>query len=477
MNWRKFAVPFLAAFFGGVVVMFADYYIYKDKYVRFANSPQTETKLVSLATVPTELDFTGIAEKAVEAVVHVKTIYQNEASYGNPLLDYFFGGGNHYSQQPTMSTGSGVIIADNGYIITNNHVIDNSDKIVVVLNDKREFDAKLIGTDPNTDIALLKIEEKNLPFLKQGNSDILKVGEWVLAVGNPFNLTSTVTAGIVSAKGRKINVNENRSTIESFIQTDAAVNPGNSGGALINTNGEVIGINTAIASKTGSFVGYSFAVPIELAMKVVKDLIEFGEVQRAVLGVSITDIDAEAAKNLGLSKIEGVLVQDVVDGGSADKAGLKGGDIILKINSIAIKSVAELQEQIGRYRPGQKVDITINKDGKISLASVTLQNAQGTTSLMKSSAMSALGASFEPVSRAEKQYLGLKNGVKISKLKDGKLLRAGVHEAFIITQVNRQPVASPEELMVILSKSKGAVMIGGVYPNGMTAYYSFVMNN
>lgn len=317
------------------------------------------------------VDFTEAAERSVEAVVHVKTKYYQQ-QYVDPFYQFFFGRPQQSQQPSAMASGSGVILSDDGYIVTNNHVIEGAHDIEVVLNDKRTFPAQLIGRDPNTDLALLKIEAKGLPVISIGNSDDLKVGEWVLAVGNPFNLTSTVTAGIVSAKARSINILQADMKIESFIQTDAAVNPGNSGGALVNTKGELVGINTAIASQTGSYAGYAFAIPTAIMQKVVGDLRQFGSVQRALLGIRMMDINQEVKDHFGLDSMEGVYVAEVVGGTAADKAGMKSGDVIVQVDGRSINSSNQLQEQIGRKNPGDQIVVLVRRGNRSITLEVTL---------------------------------------------------------------------------------------------------------
>ena len=333
-----------------------------------------------------DTDFTTAAQLSVNAVVHVKTNYtdKKQSSVIDPFLEFFFGL-PHYQERPQpqqQGFGSGVIISNDGYIVTNNHVIDRADMIQVVLNDKRTYTAQLVGTDPTTDIALLKIEADSLPTITFGDSDMLKVGEWVLAVGNPFNLTSTVTAGIVSAKARNINILNAAMKIESFIQTDAAVNPGNSGGALVNTQGRLVGINTAIASETGSYAGSAFAVPTSIVQKVVEDLKQHGTVQRAILGVQIADITDRLAKDRNIHTLAGVYVNSVMELSAAHMAGITEGDIITHVNNSPIKTVAELQEQIGRHRPGDEITITLLRNNTSITLPVTLQNRQGTTEIL-----------------------------------------------------------------------------------------------
>ncbi len=423
------------------------------------------------------IDLTEAAQKSVDAVVHVKTMSSRQnQSFSNPFFDFFFGSPNNgVERNPVLSTGSGVIITNDGFIVTNNHVIENSDKIEVTLNDKRTFEAKLIGTDPSTDIALLKIEGNKFSCLPFGSSDSAKVGEWVLAVGNPFNLTSTVTAGIISAKARNINIINKRYGIESFIQTDAAVNPGNSGGALVNSKGELIGINTAIASQTGTFTGYSFAIPISIVQKVVSDLIEFGEVQRAILGIVSSDINSQLAEKFNLKVLDGVLVQQVEDGSPASRAEIVSGDVITHIGAVQVKTLSEFQDHLIRFRPGQEISLTINRNGKTIEKKTVLQNRLGSTSIIKrTDVMNLLGAVFQPVNKNDAKSLGIKGGLQIVELEKGKLLNAGIRNGFIITFVNGQSITKVEDLSVAIKKtSNGGVYIEGIYPNGMRAYYAF----
>lgn len=431
------------------------------------NKEQTIAKYVGNYPAQENTDFTFAAENAVHAVVHIKTTYagQNE----NPMYQFLYG----RSPEPFMGSGSGVIISKDGYIVTNNHVIEQSNNIEVVLNDKRSFKAKIVGADPITDLALLKINANDLTTIPFGNSDDLRIGEWVLAVGNPFNLTSTVTAGIVSAKARDININRNKYSIESFIQTDAAVNPGNSGGALVNTKGELVGINAAIASKTGSYSGYSFAIPVSIVEKIVADLKEFGVAQRALLGVSIYDVNAEIAKKFDLDKIEGVYVTGLLEGGSAEKSGIQEGDVLLKINDTPINKVAELQEQVSKYRPGNKVTVTLKRDGKIRDMQITLQNQRGTTKVIGTDVQSLLGAAFEKASKKEKETFGINGGVKVTELYPGKLRKAGVRKNYIIISINRVPISTIDDIDKALKNANGGVYIKGIYPSGIVEYYAF----
>ncbi|MDR1865093.1 MAG: Do family serine endopeptidase [Bacteroidales bacterium] len=422
-------------------------------------------------------DFTYAADRAVHCVVHVKvkTMQNVYSGSGNPLYDFFYGY-REFKQIPREGFGSGVIISDDGYIITNNHVIDTSDEIEVTLNDKRVFTATVVGADPTTDVALLKIEETGLPFLTYGDSETLRVGEWVLAVGNPLNLTSTVTAGIVSAKARQLGMSSGRMEIESFIQTDAAVNPGNSGGALVNTRGELVGINTAIISQSGMYSGNSFAVPVSIAKKVVADLKEYGSVQRAMLGIHYEAVTAENAKKYGIDKIEGIYVVEVLENGAAAEAGIKEGDIIKAINGVAVNTSSEVQEQMSKYRPNDRIEVSVARDKKLQQIKVTLRNIDGNTQIIKNNdALDILGAKFEEVTDRDKRNLRIKSGVKVKEVGNGKLKNAGVRNGFIITGINDRPVNSVGDIREILGgiKNEGRVMIDGIYPNGRVAYYGF----
>ncbi len=482
MKTQRFIVPILSAIVGGLVAVFVFSSIQKPNepatIVKYSN--QTPAQLAAFTTSTGErTDFSYAAEMTVHAVVHVKTSFMRESSgfsSGNPFFDYFFGPNFRPQPEPVMSSGSGVIISNDGYIITNNHVIDRAEKIEVVLNDRRTFEAKVIGRDPSTDLAVLKIEGTNFPFLTFGNSDNLKIGEWVLAIGNPFNLTSTVTAGIVSAKARNINILNDQYAIESFIQTDAAVNPGNSGGAMVNLNGELVGINTAIASRTGSFTGYSFAVPTSIAQKVAKDIIEFGEVQRAMLGVGLLPVEAETAKKYNIKDLNGVIIGSVTEGGAAADIGLKEGDVILEINGVPINSISQLQEQISRYRPNDKVELLINRNNNKKQFTAVLRNRKGGFEIVRTNEiLKALGADFKDVDNNLRRRLGINGGAQIIKISEGKLKEAGIRENFIITKVNRNPVNSVTELAKQIDNISGAVLIEGVYPNGTVAYFAIGM--
>ena len=417
---------------------------------------------------------------SINSVVHIKTKTEVRRQ-SDPLFEFFYGRPQQLSPKEIQSSGSGVLISNDGYIVTNNHVVEGANEIEIILNNKKSYTAEIIGRDPNTDIALLKIESRDLPYIQYGNSNNLKIGEWVLAVGNPFNLTSTVTAGIVSAKGRDINILKNNpytgvTPIESFIQTDAAVNPGNSGGALVNTNGELIGINTAIQSNTGSYTGYSFAIPVNIVKKVIRDLKEFGSVQRAFIGVSIANIDEELARKLEVSDLNGVYVNGVTKNGSAAKAGIKNGDIIKKIGNKTISDVPDLQEQIGQFRPGDKISISLLRNNKEIDISLTLKNLNGDEEIInniENEVIKVLGAKFSELNKKELNDLNLTNGVKIDQLFNGKLRSIGINEGFIITKINHQSINSIKDISTALANIKGGVLLEGVYENGRREYYGF----
>jgi len=425
------------------------------------------------------LDFTVAAERTVNAVVHVRTQTELDPMY-NPWMEFF---GHEDEPQIQQGSGSGVIISPNGYIVTNNHVIDGAQDIMINLNDNRSYEAEIIGVDPATDLALLKVDADNLPTVSFGNSEELDIGEWVLAVGNPFDLTSTVTAGIVSAKARNINllrpdVDRKIFPIESFIQTDAAVNPGNSGGALVDTNGNLVGINTAIASRTGSYSGYSFAIPVSIVEKVTRDLMEFGDVQRAFIGVRINDINEELATELGLKEVAGVYVDALIENGAASDAGIQPGDVIVKVGKTEVGNVPELQEQVSRYRPGDELGIEVLRDGNSKNLFLTLRDRDGGTELGKVAEKKVariLGAQLVDVSSSETAALGIQGGAKVTSLESGKFSASGIEKGFIITKVDGQKIYDADDVTSILKSKSGGVLIEGVYPNGDKAYYGFGM--
>ena len=441
--------------------------------------------LTNLMTSEGYPDFTEAAERSVDGVVHVKTKTLSRQQYINPF-DFFFGFGDRAPSQPReqVGFGSGVIISKDGYIITNNHVVENANEVLVSLNDNREFTAKVVGNDPQSDLALLKIEGDDFPYLTFGNSDALKVGEWVLAVGNPFNLTSTVTAGIVSAKNRG---NVMGGGLQSFIQVDAAVNPGNSGGALVNTRGELVGINTAIYSQTGNFAGYAFAIPISIAGKIAADIKEYGTVQRAYLGIQVQNIegvrreDPERAREL--SQIRGVLVDDFSDRSAAKAAGMAKGDVITAINNAPINSFPELQVQLNRYRPGDKVNVTVDRNGKTHNFSIELKNDEGNTDISRVvNPLDRLGAKFAPISEEKKSELGISSGLEVESVdSDGLFRKEGINKGFIILRINNTPVNNENDLNAIVASTQNrqdkVLLVAGFYPNGRTQYIAIDLSS
>lgn len=453
------------------------------------------------------LDFTRAAEQTVNGVVSVKNYatprYGRQGGGGgffeDPFFDFFFGpqqrqqprrqergnGSDDESSQVQQGLGSGVIITSDGYIVTNNHVVDGADRLEVTLNDNRSFNATLVGADPSTDLALIKIDAKDLPVIPMGDSDQLKVGEWVLAVGNPFGFTSTVTTGIVSAKARSISASTRSPRggmgIESYIQTDAAVNPGNSGGALVNLKGELVGINTAIYSQTGNYAGYSFAVPTSLVKKVVGDIREFGAVQRAVLGVSIADLTSKLAKDEEITAVsEGVYVNEVNDRSAALEAGIQKGDVIVAVADVPVKNVAQLQEQVSRHRPGDKVSVKLIRNNKEKTLSVTLRNTRGNTTMVStSSALADLGCAFLPLNDDDRKELGITSGgVKVTGIKAGPFKEAGVKDGFVILKINDVKVGSVDDVERVFkaineaSNSDRVMFLTGLYPTGRPGYYA-----
>ena len=435
-----------------------------------------------------ELDFSAVAEKVTPAVVSIMAKVEVRGGTLPQTIDPFreFFGDRFFGQpmQPdrgqqerfSTSTGSGVIISKEGYIVTNNHVVAGAKELEVTLTDKRSFKAKVIGTDPSTDLAVIQIRENNLPILQFGNSDLTKVGSWVLAVGNPYNLSSTVTAGVVSAKGRNLRIVKDQSPIESFIQTDAAINPGNSGGALVNVSGDLVGINTAISSPTGSFSGYGFAVPSNLVMKVVEDIIKYGAVQRGYLGILISDMDSKKADANDIDFIQGIYVDSILSESAAKDAGVKKGDIIIKVDGKEVKNVGELQERIGRHRPGEVVNLTVNRNGKEQILPVTLKNKDGKTEVIKKEdrdVAAMLGAEFEDLSEKDRKKAAVEYGVKVTKVHSGGKMniQSDIEAGFIITKIDKQPVKSVKELKKMLHNRQGGVMIEGVYPGDPDVKY------
>ena len=433
------------------------------------------------------VDLTDAAEKTVHAVVHIKSTVKSRTQVVQEMPDifeYFFGNGmprqREIQSRPQVGYGSGVILSKDGYIVTNYHVIENADQIDVTLNDNRIFQATVVGMDPNTDLALIKIDGDEFPYIPMGNSEDLKLGEWVLAVGNPFNLTSTVTAGVVSAKARKIGVYESRESIESFIQTDAAINMGNSGGALVNVRGELIGINAALESPTGTYAGYGFAIPTTIVGKVVADLKEFGTVQRALLGIMGGDVSEmlklEENKDKDFGTLDGVYVSDVTDGGGALAAGIESGDVIIAINGKKVKTMTELQEVIAQHRPGDKIRVTLLSNKKEKEVTVELKNSQGNTEVVKDRKMDMLGAAFEEVSEQTRKQLNIGYGLQVSGVNTGKFQKAGIQRGFIILKVNNVQIRSEKDLETVFNEAvkspEQVLFITGMYPSGRRANFA-----
>lgn len=483
---KQFSSMLFVALLSGIfsVLFFQKFSISTSQQLANLNNQQQNTVkpiFSNLAVKEVGLtNFEYAAEISTNAVVHIKTeaVYPQQI---DPLYEFFYG--RSFKQQPQViqGAGSGVILSEDGYIVTNNHVIDRTSTINVTLNNKKTYKAELIGTDPSTDIALLKIDAKDLPSVSFGNSNELNVGQWVLAVGNPFNLTSTVTAGIISAKARNINILSGNTTnglspIESFIQTDAAVNPGNSGGALVNASGELIGINTAIQSNTGSYTGYSFAIPSNIVQKVVNDLKEYGTVQRAFIGVSIQNVDEKIAKELALNDFSGVYVNGVTKNVSASKTGIKMGDIIKMIGNKKIADVPELQEQISQFRPGDKVNITVLRNDKELEIPIVLKNLNGEEDLIsyeENKTHRLLGARLEDLDAKQKKELNIENGIKVEEVFAGKLRSVGIREGFIITKINHSSVKNVKDFTETISNLKGGALIEGFYENGKREFYGF----
>ena len=421
-------------------------------------------------------DFTYAAESAVEAVVYVAVTVKSsrQEQMMDPFFRFFFGDEGMGESQPRQGSGSGVIIREDGYIVTNNHVVENAEKVEVTLNNNKTYEATVIGTDPATDVALIKIEEKGLPTVPFGNSDDLRLGQWVLAIGSPYDLRSTITAGIVSAKGRQMQHSRGELKIESFIQTDAAVNPGNSGGALVNEKGELVGINTAIVSQTGSYTGYSFAIPSNLVKRVIGDIIEFGSVKRALLGVTMQAIDSKKAEELKRSSPEGVYIVEVMKGSAADKAGIKAGDVIVAVGSVTVKSMAEVQTQVASYRPGEKAKVTVIRDGKTLDCEVTFQSSEDENAMVGADgSVSFYGATLKAADSKLLARLGIKGGVLIEEAGNGKMAQSGAADGFVILYVNDQPVSKPQDVVNIAKKAKKSVFFQGVTSSGREAYFGF----
>ena len=457
-------------------------------YVPSDNAPYTTLSQVSMPTAGKmqPIDLTEAAEKTVHGVVHIKaTVNSRTQTYQEipDIFDYMFGARprqRQYQTQPQVGYGSGVILTKDGYIVTNNHVIEKADEIQVTLNDNRVFDATLVGADVNSDLALLKIEGDEFPVVPMGNSDDLKLGEWVLAVGNPFNLTSSVTAGVVSAKSRRIGIYDAEGSIESFIQTDAAINMGNSGGALVNVRGELVGINAALESPTGTYAGYGFAIPTTIVKKVVADLREYGSVQRAILGVIGRDLSSmlqlEENKNKDFGSIDGVYIVELTDGGGALAAGLEEGDVITAIDGKKVRTMTELQETVVQYRPGDKVTVTLLRNKKEKKIEVELKNSRGNTEIVKQADMEVLGAVFQEVPEQTRRQLNIGYGMQVSNVKNGLMKDEGIQKGYIILKINNKQIRSIDDIEQAYKEAADSpdqvLFITGVYPSGRRANYA-----
>jgi len=467
---QSIGIPFLAGMVGAALwtTLISSFESAKVSPVERSVSTQFSSLSSAGMNIPTE-SFVEASQSSTGSVVFIKNFSGSDYRRYS-MFDYFFG--TTPSQQ--VSTGSGVIFSKDGYILTNAHVIDGAETLEVV-HQKQTYKAKLVGTDKNTDIAVLKIEAQNLPEIKLGSSRTLQIGEWVLAVGNPFNLTSTVTAGIVSAKERQINILGGDFPLESFIQTDAPINPGNSGGALVNVRGELVGINTAILSRTGSYTGYGFAVPVDVAVKVANDLIQHGEVQKAIPGVEVTEVTPELAKEMALNNLEGVVVTRIVKSGAAEKAGLQINDLITQIGDWKITGKGSFEEALSYYYPGDKVNVGFQRGGKLNVTSLTLQNLEGGTGISKREFYSSevLGARLESINTIDKDRLKLTYGVKITSLGNGYLRDLGFREGFVITHINEMPAKDPKALGPYLEKFSGRLVLEGVAPNGQPFTQSY----
>jgi len=473
---RGILIALLSALAGGLTAYAVVNVMTKPQVqtVQSADGAQFRTVSLSHDNWP---DFTYAAESAVDAVVYVKVVStQTQQQAPSSIFDFFFGfpEGGAPQQREKVGSGSGVIIREDGYIVTNNHVIDGATRIEVTLNNNQTYPATLVGTDPATDVALLKIEASGLPIIPFGDSDKLRLGEWVIAIGSPYDLRSTITAGIVSAKGRSMPNYTGEFKIESFIQTDAAVNPGNSGGALVDKAGNLVGINTAIISQTGSYAGYSFAVPSNIVKKIAYDLMDFGSVKRAVLGISMKPIDDKIADDLKLSSRNGVYISEVSKSGAADKAGVKAGDVLIAIDSTKITTPASVQEAVSRFSPGDNAVLTVIRDGKELSLDVTFKGtSQENGTLSDDGSVAFYGSSIKAADEETLAKYGIKGGVQIVELGPGKLMEAGAVEGFIIQYVNDHPVKTPQEVIDIVKKSKRTVFIEGITPSGRTGYFGF----
>lgn len=424
---------------------------------------------------PGSTNFTTAAERTVHGVVHVKITRHREAAEMRSPLDFFFGPReDEVDPDPDIGFGSGVIVSEDGYIVTNYHVITGADEIEVTLNDQRTYDAEVEGIDPDTDIALIKIDEKNLPYIRLGDSDALRLGDWVLAVGNPFGLTSSVTAGIISAKERSLGVlRGSEMPIESFLQTDAAVNAGNSGGALVNLKGELVGVPTLILSPTRTNIGNAFAVPSSIVERVIEQIIKYGEVRRGILGVSIRDVTSQLASEKGLQEIQGVYIEEVISGGAADRVGIRRGDVIVQVEGNDVNSTGELQRQISQHEPGERVTIELMRDGGPIKVTAQLLGVDEQKELIRQQTESLMGGTFKMVPEELKENLDLPGGVQVIELENGPLKATGMREGFIIVSINKRLVTEPMHVIRLLEDYSGNVYIEGVYPDGTSSVYAF----
>jgi Do/DeqQ family serine protease len=480
MKGKFLAGGLLMALLGGAITLYGYKTLIEKPVTQLAMEPIVSQVPVARPVLTSfevpdaqQIDFTYAAEQTVHAVVHVTTKSKIDQSE-NPFMQFFYGDRYNNTPREVSGYGSGVIISSDGFIITNNHVIEDADNIQVTLNDNREFKAEIVGRDPSTDLALLKIKADNLAYLKYGDSEKLKVGEWVLAVGNPYNLTSSVTAGIVSAKGRNIQLNNSDYSIESYIQTDAALNPGNSGGALVDTKGQLVGITSAILSPSGAYAGNSFAIPVTIVKKVVDDIRQYGTVQKAIIGIRMTPVSPEEAQKQNISEVKGVYIKEIIDGGSADEAKLKEGDIITRLDGINVDSPSQLQEQVGKHRPGDKATVTYYRNGKEQSVSLTMKNIAGNTGLVTKSMGDGevLGATFEQLSSAEQRMFNTDYGVKISGISDGWFKDHGFGKGTVIISINGKKVHSSEEVRQAVNNEKSLKSIEGFESNGAYFRYS-----
>lgn len=479
MKGKQLLTGLLMSLAGAIIALFAYTQIFDKTPSDTSDSSKIDLEhaqayMTSMQQRPGQIDFTFAAEQTVHAVVHVTTKTMMGSQPQNPIMEFFYGREAQPRPREVRGYGSGVIISSDGYIVTNNHVIEEAENVEVTLNDRRTYQAEVIGRDPASDIALLKVKAENLPFIEYGDSENLKLGEWVLAVGNPFNLTSTVTAGIVSAKGRSLNLASEDYQIDSFIQTDAALNMGNSGGALVDTNGSLVGITSAIISPSGAYAGNSFAIPTTIVKKVVDDLREFGTVQRALIGVNITDVDYKIAEEHKLSDVRGILVTNIIENGAAEAAGLKENDVIIEFDGQPVNSVGELQVQVGKHRPGDKATVTYLRNGKKNSVAVVLKNDRGNTDVVaRESGVSAYGATLEPLTGNERRKYNVDYGVKVVDPGNGRFKDLGINKGYVILSINGKRVETPEDVRRYSNNESSLKSISCIQPDGTIINYQF----